>query len=156
MGYPISSLVANLFTEEFESKAINLPPKSHRLCLRYVDDTFVTHRQIITNISILYYIYYILYINSIDPQYSIPMEAPNSNGSIPLLGYPSFPGPNNTLLTYVYRKTTNVDQYLHWDNHHSLFAKYSVFNTLTYRARIVCTNQQLLWEEEGTHYECSS
>ena len=38
--------------------------------------------------------------------------------------------------------------YLHWDSHHSIAAKYSVINTLHHRAKAVCSNNQLLKEEE--------
>ena len=34
--------------------------------------------------------------------------------------------------------------YLHWDSHHSITNKYSVYNTLSHRAQNVCSNQQLL------------
>ena len=40
MGSPISSMVSNLFMEEFESTAISTAPNP-RLWLRYVDVTFV-------------------------------------------------------------------------------------------------------------------
>ena len=53
-----------------------------------------------------------------------------------------------TLLTSVYRKPTNTEQYLHCDIHHGLSAKYCVFNTLTHSARIFCAHAQLLQEEE--------
>ena len=55
-------------------------------------------------------------------------------------------GPNNTLRNSVYRKPTHMDQYIHWENHHNLSAKYSVFNFPTHRARVVCSNQQLFQE----------
>ena len=38
--------------------------------------------------------------------------------------------------------------YLQWDSHHHLYARYSVFNTLKHRTRTVCSNKQLLKEEE--------
>ena len=38
-------------------------------------------------------------------------------------------------------------QYLQWDSHHSLSSKYSVIGTLTHRAKVVCTNSELLQGE---------
>ena len=42
---------------------------------------------------------------------------------------------------------THVDQYLQWDSHHHLSAKYSVINTLIHRAKIVCYKPELLQKE---------
>ena len=44
----------------------------------------------------------------------------------------------------------HTDQYLQWDSHHSLSAKYSVIGTLTHRAKTVCTTPELL-QKELTH-----
>ena len=54
---------------------------------------------------------------------------------------------DNTLSFKVYRKPTLSDQYLQWDSHHNLVAKYSVISTLTHRARTVCTKPDLLNNE---------
>ena len=68
---------------------------------------------------------------------------------------PSLPGHNSFTtawqlpLTSVYRKPTHIDLYLQWDSHHHPSAKFSVINTLRHRARTVCSNNQLLKEEEG-------
>ena len=49
----------------------------------------------------------------------------------------------------VYRKPTHTNQYLQWDSHHSISAKYSVISTLYHRANEVCSiNQQLKEEHE--------
>ena len=37
--------------------------------------------------------------------------------------------------------------YIHWDSHHNLACKFSVINTLTHRARAVCSNSELLRTE---------
>ena len=47
----------------------------------------------------------------------------------------------------MYQKPTHTDQYLQWDSHHSLSAKYSVIGTLTHRAKTVCTDPELLQRE---------
>ena len=47
----------------------------------------------------------------------------------------------------MYCKPTHTDQYLQWDSHHSLSAKYSVIGTLTHRAKVVCTDPELLQSE---------
>ena len=47
----------------------------------------------------------------------------------------------------MYHKPTHTDQYLQWDSHYSLSAKYNVIGTLTHRAKIVCTTPELLNEE---------
>ena len=46
--------------------------------------------------------------------------------SIPFLDTVVSPGPDNLLLTTVYRKPTHIDQYLYWDSYHSLSTKYNV------------------------------
>ena len=40
-------------------------------------------------------------------------------------------------------------QYLQWDSHHHLSAKYSVINTLTHRAKTVCNRPELFQKEMG-------
>ena len=44
MGFPINLLIANLFMEEFEPKAISSAPNLPRFWLRYIDDTFVNQQ----------------------------------------------------------------------------------------------------------------
>ena len=46
------------------------------------------------------------------------------------------------------QKPTHTDLYLQWDIHHTIAAKYSGVNTLHHRAKAVCSNQQLLKDEE--------
>ena len=42
-----------------------------------------------------------------------------------------------------------MDQYLEWDSHHHLSAKFSVIHTLSYRVQTVCSNPQLLCKEKA-------
>ena len=68
------------------------------------------------------------------------------------------PQEDGTLTSKVYRKPTHTDLYLQWDSHHNLTCKYSVVNTLTHRAKAVCSTPQLLTEElnhlEGALAKC--
>ena len=45
MGSPVSPIVANLYMEYFEQKALSTPTQPSRMWLRYVDETFVIQRE---------------------------------------------------------------------------------------------------------------
>ena len=47
----------------------------------------------------------------------------------------------------VFMGSQHTDLYLQWDSHHSMACKFSVINTLTHRARAVCSNSELLKTE---------
>ena len=98
--------------------------------LRYVDDTFVIqkeyHKQNFHE-----------HINSVDPPITFTAEDNKEDGAIPLLGTTVKSEANGGLSIIVYRKPTHTDQYLQWDNHHHLSAKYSLINSLTHRAKTV-------------------
>ena len=66
---------------------------------------------------------------------------------MPFLNTLVTPKEDGTLTTCVYRKPTHTDLYLQWDSHHNLACKFSVINTLTHRARAVCSNSELLKTE---------
>ena len=88
------------------------------------------------------------HINSLDPHIQFTSENAKPDGSIPFLDTIVMPQPHGSLKTTVYRKPTHTDMYLHWDSYHHLSAKFSVINTLRHRAKTVCSNSQLLKEEE--------
>ena len=76
------------------------------------------------------------------------MEDNQEDDSIPFLDTIVKPEVNGSLSITVYRKTTHRDQYLQWDSHHNLSAKFSVINTLSHRAQTVCSNLELLKQEK--------
>ena len=58
------------------------------------------------------------------------------------------PEADGSLSIIVYGKPTHTDQYLQWDSHHHLSAKFSVIQTLSHRASTVCSNPELLQQEK--------
>ena len=82
-----------------------------------------------------------------DPVIKFTVEGNKVNGTIPFLDTLVKHEVDNTLSITVYRKPTHSDQYLQWDSHHSLVAKYSVISTLPHRARTVCSYPELLNKE---------
>ena len=132
MGSPISPLIANIFMEEFEVKALRFTP-TPSLWLQFVDDTFVINRAEHSQ-DILHH------INNQDPYIQFTVE-PMQQGSLPFLDTVVTIEPDNTFSTTVYRKPTHTDQYLHWDSNHHITAKQSVYNILAHRAKIVSSTQ---------------
>ena len=143
MGSPVSPIVANIYMEYFEDWALPSAVNPLKLWKRYVDDTFVilqqSHRE-----------EFLHHINSVDPSIQFTTEEAKQDGSMPFLDTLVTPQDDGTLTTSVYRKPTYTDLYLQWNSHHNLACKYSVINTLTHRAKAVCSNSKLL-EEEMKH-----
>ena len=139
MGSPISPIIANIFTEEFEVKTLQSFPNPPSMWLRFVDDTFVINKAEYSQDLLQH-------INSQDPLIQFTVE-PTQQGSLPFLDTLVTIQPDNTLSTSVYRKPTHTDQYLHWDSNIHITAKHSVYNTLAHRAKTVSSTQDSLDRE---------
>ena len=126
MGSPVSPIVANLYMEHFEREALNSASNLPQFWFSFMDDTFViqqhTHKQLFLD-----------HIISIDLAIKFTVEGNLENGAIPFLDTYIKPEADNSLSNTVYQKPTHIDQYLQWDSHHNLSAKYSVIGTLTCR-----------------------
>ena len=136
----MSPIVANLYMEAFEHRAITTAENPPKILKRYVDDTFVIQQQTERE-------EFLQCISSMDLSIEFTVEQTRSKGSMPFLGILVTPQTDGTLTTEVYRKPTHTDLYLQWDGHHNLACKYSVINTLTHGAKAVCLTSQLLTEE---------
>ena len=102
MGSPISPIVANLFMEDFERRAIE--SSSHPPCFwrRFVDDTF----------TIIYTAHkesFLEHLNSIDDHIQFTNEDQRPDGSMPFLDILVIPEQDGSLGTTVYRKPTHTD-----------------------------------------------
>ena len=109
--------------------------------MQVVDDTFVIHKEANKQ-------GFLQHINSVDPTIKFTVEDNKEDGSIPFLDTILKPEENGSPSITVYRKPTHTDQYLEWDSHHNLSAKFSVINTLSHRAQTVCSNPELLKQEK--------
>ena len=140
MGSPVSPVLANLYMEFFEDRALSTAVNPPRWWKRFVDDIFVILKRDKKE-------EFLQHVNSVDPAIQFTTEEQKQDGSMPFLDSLVTPQEDGTLTSRVYRKPTHTDQYLQWDSHHNLAYKYSVINTLTHRAKAVCSNSQLLKEE---------
>ena len=140
MGSPVSPIVANLYMEYLEQKALSTAPHSPRFWHRFVNDTFVIQKEVNKQD-------FLQHMNSVDPSIRFTMEDNKKDGSIPFLDTIVKPEPDGSLSITVYRKPTHTDQYLQWDSHHHLLAKFNVINTLSHGAKTVCSRPELLEQE---------
>ena len=93
---------------------------------------------------------FLKHINKMDPHIQFTTEDAEADGSITFLDSIVLSQPDNSLLTSVYRMPSDTYLYLQWDSHHHLSAKFSVVvNTLKHRAKTICSNNQLLKEEDN-------
>ena len=145
MGSPVSPIVANIFMEAFESRALATAIHPSKLWRRYVDDTCVLQDQSHKE-------EFLQHINSVDNAIQFTVEEAKEDGSIPFLDTLITPEQNGTFSIGVYRKPTHTDLYLPWDSNHHLSAKYSVIKTLTHRAHTICSTPKHL-EAELKHLE---
>ena len=75
------------------------------------------------------------------------VENNKEDGGISFLDTIVKPENDGKLSITVHRNPTHMDQYLQWDSHHHLLAKYNVISTLTHRPKTVCSNPELLQKE---------
>ena len=83
------------------------------------------------------------------PHIQFTTENPKDDGSISFLDTLVSLRSSNTLITPIQRKPTHTDQYLYLYSNYNLPAKYSIYNTLAHRERVVCTSQLAAKEEEN-------
>ena len=135
MGSPVSPIRANLYMEYLEQKALSTAPHPPRFWCRFVDDTFVIHKEVNKQD-------FLQHITRVDPAIKFTVEDNKEDGSIPFMDTIVKPEADGSLSITMYRKPIHTDQYLQWDSHHHLSAKFSVIHTLSHRAKTVCSKPE--------------
>ena len=102
MGSPVSPIVANIYMEVFEHRAINTALNPPRIWRRYEDDTFVVQQK-------SHKVEFFQHINTVDTSFQFTVEEAGPHGSIPFLDILVTPQPDGTFTTEVYRKPTQTD-----------------------------------------------
>lgn len=80
MGSQVSPIMANIFMEDFEKKALSGSSMAPKLWKRYVDDTFVIWALGINRLH-----EFLEYLNSINPSIQFTTATQDSNQSLPFL-----------------------------------------------------------------------
>ena len=102
MGSPISPMVANLYMEDFEIKALSTSPHpTPFMWKRYVDDTFAVIKSACKRS-------FLEHINSIDQYIQFTGEDSRTDGSMPFLDILVIPQHDGSLNKTVYRKIRAV------------------------------------------------
>lgn len=138
MGSPLSPILANLFMEDFETKALALSPLKPNLWRRYVDDTFNIwpHGEEALDS-------FLQHLNSLHPSIQFTMEKQDEHQSLAFLDILLTKTESGTLAHSVYRKPTHTDRYLNYRSFHHPKIKSSVCNSLIRRAHSICDDEHL-------------
>ncbi|KAJ2937676.1 hypothetical protein O0L34_g17486 [Tuta absoluta] len=135
MGSPISPLMADIFMEDFEDRALRHAPAVPKMYKRYVDDTFTILPQ--DQVTA-----FLNHLNSIHPNIKFTMESEQKN-QLAFLDILKIKNTNGTISHSVYRKTTHTDRYLNGNSHHHPSQLAAVGTSLFQRARGICDPQHL-------------
>ena len=142
MGSPVSPIVANLYMEKVEHRALlSFSGTVPSNWFRYVNDTWVKiQRRELEAFS--------AHLNKTDKYVKFNHEDVEEN-SLAFLDCAVKMKKDRNLSIEVYRKPTHTDKYLHFDSHHPLEHKLGVIKTLQHRAKeISATTQGTKKEQE--------
>ena len=140
MGSHVSAVIANIFMEDFEERAITSAIYKLKIWKRYVDDTLtILDRDQVDG--------FLQHLNNQQPTIRFTMETEKDN-SIPFLDTSVIRDSNGLLTTSVYRKPTHTDQYLAYDSHHPQSVKRGIVKCLYDRAKHLITTLSVISKEK--------
>ena len=144
MGSPVSPIVANLFMEWFELKAIHSFQYEVTIWRRYVDDTIVALCDELLD-------EFTDHINAIHPAIKFTREL-EQDYNIAMLDANIKRNLAGNLTFSVYRKPTHTDQYLQFSSNQPLQHKLGVIRTLYHRCKTICSTEEAK-EKEIDHLQ---
>lgn len=143
MGSPLSSIISNLFMEDFESKGLASAPFKPNMWKRFIDDTFINWPHGHEKLDL-----FLQHLNNLSSSIKFTMEI-KINDILPFLDVLISKRNDVSFSHQVFQKKTHMEQYLHASAHHFLAQKFGVLNTLAACAVRVSVKDHL--EEEKTH-----
>ena len=137
MGSPLSPVIANLFLEDLETRALGTYHLKPSLWLRYVDDTFVIWPHGRQSLDL-----FLDHLNSLHPKIEFTMEV-EENNRLAFLDVLVIKKEDGTLAHTVHRKATHTNRYLHASSHHHPSQISSIPKTLVQRSRTIADQEHL-------------
>ena len=134
MGSTVSPIVANLFMEDYEGKALEAYQDPPKYWGRYVDDVLAA----IKTVNIEPFTQH-LNAQHTNIQWTSELEA---DGKLPMIVTLTTRMTDGSLKFSVYRKPTHTDQYLQFQSHQPMEHKMGVIRTLTHRADTIISDPQ--------------
>ncbi|CAH8627121.1 unnamed protein product [Dicrocoelium dendriticum] len=134
MGSPISPVLANMYMEEFEKKALPNFRGALKVWWRYVDDTFAIIKRDKKE-------EFLNYLNSIDNAIKFTMELESQSGTLPFLDC-LVHRKEGTLKTTMYRKPMDTDGVLSYSSSHPKHVYAGIASSLFHRASALCTEEE--------------
>ncbi|KAL0870054.1 hypothetical protein ABMA27_006218 [Loxostege sticticalis] len=132
MGSPVAPVIANIWMEHFEERALASGPGIVKFWKRYVDDIFCIMNGNQTEVE-----QYLQHLNTVHPKVKFTYEM-EKNRSMAFLDVRVTVRPDGTLAHSVYRKPTHTDRYLHASSHHHPRHLQAVVSSLVNRAHKLC------------------
>ena len=105
MGSSVNPIVADIYMEAFEDRAINTALHTPKIWKRYVDDTFVIQQESQKE-------EFFQHVNQVDTSIKFMVEEAWTRWFHPIFRSVDNTKADGTLTTKVYRKPTHTDQYL--------------------------------------------
>ena len=135
MGSPVSSVIADIFMEDFEDKAFAAYSNPPRLWKRFVDDILAIVKK--TEVDTL-----LQFLNNQHQRIQFTIEE-GKDGSLPFMDVRFTRKAEGELVMEVYQKPTHTNRYVQYDSHHSKSVKSGVVKCLANRAMTVSSDKDI-------------